>query len=636
MADGSQITRRINSEKIKLSPQTEYQLLGEDGEILEETLSDLGKLNIFIGKNNAGKSRLLRSLFSDDFSFTTDPINYLPEEIITLVGAIIKEVQDSGYTNVIDHQNTEVIEQVLSIMNKKEFLLKGPLDRNPTSRSLSAILGRELSISHNNRQSRIIPQSTRAIIQDKNLKNPDELISYVMGSLIDFEKIYIPTLRGVRRINEENDAYKRRTKEDYFNNINIDKLEIFTGQDINKTFVNLLLGDHEERANAAEFEKFLSDNFFTGQDVSIIPKTSPSIEAGIPYIKIGNDEFPIHELGDGIQAILILTLPFFSKRHLPAMGFIEEPELNLHPGMQRILIKAIHQHLPNHQFFITSHSPALLDLTMEYDDISVFDFRKNESQKVTEIRKSSYGDLSLLNILGCRNSSLFLSNCTIWIEGVSDRIYIQRILSTYIASNNLTPYSEDLHYSFVEYSGGNIVHWSFLDEPDSESLYTKIKVQRLCGSAFLITDSDDERNQVATGNPDEDSAKASRIRNFKSKLGDRFFNLPCREIENLLTPEVLDLSVREFCKIRHDFQHPPYTLEDYRDEPLGEFLDEKYSIGKKPGIGKAIKSKNSKTISDKLSFAIEAISHINTSDDLSEDSLELAGALHRFISECNK
>jgi hypothetical protein len=42
----------------------------------------------------------------------------------------------------------------------------------------------------------------------------------------------------------------------------------------------------------------------------------------------------------------------------------------------------------------------------------------------------------------------------------------------------------DTHYSFVEYSGANIVHWSFLDKCSG------IDVDRLCGKLFLVSDRD--------------------------------------------------------------------------------------------------------------------------------------------------
>jgi len=65
---------------------------------------------------------------------------------------------------------------------------------------------------------------------------------------------------------------------------------------------------------------------------------------------------------------------------------------------------------------------------------------------------------------------VFLTNCTIWIEGISDRIYIRKYLEIY--QENLRDeeprFREDVHYSLAEYAGANLGHWLFA-ETDEES-----------------------------------------------------------------------------------------------------------------------------------------------------------------------
>src|ERR1700745_3947929 len=60
-------------------------------------------------------------------------------------------------------------------------------------------------------------------------------------------------------------------------------------------------------------------------------------------------------------------------------------------------------------------------------------------------------------------------------------------------ANDTTPgprYKQDLHYSFVEYGGSNITHWSFFTD-DAPTV-----VERLCGKLLLIADKDGSGNSA--------------------------------------------------------------------------------------------------------------------------------------------
>ena len=69
-----------------------------------------------------------------------------------------------------------------------------------------------------------------------------------------------------------------------------------------------------------------------------------------------------------------------------------------------------------------------------------------------KVINSSPNDIDILNQLGVNNSSVFMANCTIWVEGISDKIYLNKYLKTYIESKGLKDFKEGIDYSFVEYS----------------------------------------------------------------------------------------------------------------------------------------------------------------------------------------
>src|SRR5262249_8991420 len=121
----------------------------------------------------------------------------------------------------------------------------------------------------------------------------------------EFKRVYIPTLRGLRSL-EGKDHYAQRTKTDYFSNTQ--RVEIFTGLTLYEEIRKLLLGTLAERKTVAEFQEFLSNAFFERKPVALIPK----YDRDVLDVKIGDEaQRPIFELGDGVQAVIILTFPLF-------------------------------------------------------------------------------------------------------------------------------------------------------------------------------------------------------------------------------------------------------------------------------------------------------------------------------------
>jgi predicted ATP-dependent endonuclease of OLD family len=317
--------------------------------------------------------------------------------------------------------------------------------------------------------------------------------------------------------------------------------------------------------------------------------------------------------------------------------FIEEPELNLHPGFQRLFIESL-KNINNIIVFFTTHSNHFLDMTFENnEDINVFSFDKNviKSSHSSKSIKPSFNvtnlsnpDFNLLANLGVKNSSVFLTNCTIWIEGISDRIYVKKYIETYQKHKGLKEFQEDIHYSFVEYGGNNIVHWSFL----SSKYENTISVERLCGKLFLISDSDNVNlNNLKEGKPE--SEKESRIIELQKNLNKNFYLLNVREIENLLTPEILKKTILEYAKDEDSESYiKDFSIDDYKNEKLGKFISE-ILIQNKSKF-KAVSNKYGNII-DKQKFALSACSYIFNTNDLSGEATEIGKSLYEFIKSNN-
>ncbi|MGH0800789.1 AAA family ATPase [Bacillus cereus] len=598
-------------------------------------ISNLSKINIFVGSNNSGKSMMLRNLFIENpllfkpENFDLEKIEQYIDEFKQRAKGILKARGVKDYKNINSEINkfknlSYIIEGEWHVPDFYEMI-----DNLMQSRGQGNIMIKTPRDSDGLDDEEILDTFSFASINDEFKQmaaDIKEKLDYPIPENYIFHKVYIPTLRGLRTLKKNDDYYLRRTKIDYFEDK--EQIDIFTGLNLYEEVKNLLLGSFEDREKITDFQKFLGRTFFDGRRVTLIPR----IDSEVLYVKIGEEkEYPIHKLGDGIQSIIIITFPMFNYRDKNLLMFIEEPELFLHPGLQRKLLEAmVNESNSLFQYFITTHSNHFLDLTLDINQISIYSFSKELENSQTKekgakfiVENVSNEDNNVLEMLGVRNSSVFLSNCTIWVEGITDRYYLRHFLKIYINSvHKGFEMKEDFHYSFVEYSGNNITHWSFLDEEelDGESSYSSINVDRICNRLFLITDKDSEK-------------KLSRQEKLREKLKDQFYCLECKEIENILSKKVLLKVIANYEKVEVDKLKftERFTEESYQNEYLGKFIDNKLSIKTRRG---AYGSKSG-TISDKLLFCKKAISNIKSIEDLSPEAKKLCEKIFQFIKNNN-
>lgn len=594
-------------------------------------LKKLSKVNIFIGPNNSGKSRLLRALFSStDLEFTTTEINL--EEINDAVSSL-KEQISNYYTRAgivkVEGIDLDKLDEVHFIKHSSSL----KLEIYDTVEKISKISPKanytyqhHSNINPHDMASFIASAAEDCLIKIKNLK------SYNFNE-VRRESIYIPTLRGLRGIdygarNNEllgRDNYQKRTIIDYFekgvedaNEIDSFRERIYTGLSFYEDVKRLLLGSSSKRTKIKEFETFLSKTFFDNKELNIIPL----LDDNVVHVKIGDEEYPIYDLGEGIQSIIILIYPLFINQGKKLNIFYEEPDLFLHPGYQRVFLDTLFlDHFKSFQFFFTTHSNHFLDMTLDFSAISVYKFQKEKGNRFV-VENVKNDDKNLLQILGVRNSSVFLSNCTIWVEGITDRIYIRKYLELYQSCSDFKHkrFQEDIHYSFVEYGGGNITHWSFLDSSDDEC--PNINVDKLCGKLFLISDRDSAGLLKGGGK----SKKMKRHEELENQLGDNYCCLESREIENLLTEGIISNVVKD-CEGENadNIDFSKLKISSYKDKPLGSFIDAKVA-GLKRSYGA-----ESGTVKDKVNFAKNAIKHLSHFNDLSDEAKDLTRKIYNFI-----
>ncbi|MAD02116.1 MAG: hypothetical protein CMK65_00615 [Pseudoalteromonas sp.] len=582
-------------------------------------LEDVRQLTFFIGPNNSGKSRELRKLFIDNksqwfFEFSEYAVSELLSVFLEELG------QGKWHREIASFGNVNVAK----IRRELPLLLNLPIGLAEVGKKVYQ-LGKPERYNVRTQEERFSTMFDSVLSSYYEQVDIDKLKESTIVS--GWRNVYIPTLRGLRHVERE-DTFEHRTKSDYFPNINKDEFEVFTGHSLYKDLTTHLLGSYQKRQKVRDYEQYLSENFFFGRDISLVPM----VDKDVVYVKEGDDEDrAIYDLGDGIQSIILLTYKVFMAES-PTMFFIEEPEHFLHAGLQRTLIETFAKH-KEHMFFMTTHSNHFLDLAQERDDISIQQVsRVNGESKVQA--SLDYGEL--LNELGVRASSVLLANCSIWVEGVTDKLYLRAYLNKYFEElgdedkkRKLKSYHENLHFVFTEYQGSNITHWDFSNDLENDGSETPAK--RLNRNILLIADADIE-------------GKGERAESLKKALGEAFYLLEYKEIENFIPFDILidtakarwgTFTQRANCNI-DKFNNIKESSFRKKDVGIGKVLER--NVVKAEGLERNFYSDKSGTIKDKVKFCHTAISLMNESDDwkLTPELTSLCKRVWDFIESHNK
>uniref|UniRef100_UPI004049772A AAA family ATPase n=1 Tax=Gelidibacter sp. TaxID=2018083 RepID=UPI004049772A len=629
-----------------------------------KSLDGISKLNVFVGANNSGKSRFVRGLLKlEDYILYSleyqNKLNKLNELFLEINDAIYEKFYFSFHYH--KHSNYPHLKKEMDLLNmsnkqnsnssipysfnksyvkgKSDYFknLINNFDKNNNqnlNQELSNILGGLLIIngffSYHTSILQSIPstvtyngldisfskqdiKSVKIIIDCTSLAiNLIEQILEKNFNILQPKRIYIPTLRSAKTLISgsvvQEFVYSDTIKNTYFkDSSNFETkypfLKIITGLDFYNEVKKVRNSKRNVRKSFEKFEVFLKKNFFNDKEVDIVALDN---EKHLSFY-LDDEDLEIHDLGDGIQALIVLMFPIFTAEK-DSWIFIDEPEINLHPGMQRLFLEQLLNNpeisKKNLRFFITTHSNHFLDLTIPNENISIYSFSKIIGKKANEhrflIRNVKPGDSSLLSELGVNNSSVFLANCSIWIEGITDRKYLSAFLYAYLKNTNkLHLFKEDVDYVFFEYAGSNLSHYFFssnLDNEEKDEVRSLINAFAISNRVYLLADKDGD-NKKAKHKFFNSLAKDNTNFNYQNTI--------TIEIENLLSFSVLKKILVDILKQDSTIINEIINIseKDYANIHLGEFLNNR--IGKRKGINLPKISDNKKTLNDryKLKFA---------------------------------
>lgn len=274
---------------------------------------------------------------------------------------------------------------------------------------------------------------------------------------------------------------------------------------------------------------------------------NPTARIEIPHerntilVHMDGKVLPLESLGSGIHEVIILAAAATLLEN--TVVCMEEPELHLNPILQKKLLRYLQDKTSN-QYFITTHSAALMDTPKaEVYHITL----KNGSSQVERVTSDRHRS-DVCHDLGYHPSDLLQTNSIVWVEGPSDRIYLNWWIRALDQS-----LIEGIHYSVMFYGGRLASHLSAEDE--AEAVNDFISLRRLNRRGAILMDSDK-------------SKKHARINATKARLRDEFDTGPGhawvtdgREIENYIRPELLAKSIEKV----HPSSQPVTTFEKYEN-----------------------------------------------------------------------
>lgn len=385
-------------------------------------------MTVLVGKNNEGKSNILRAL-----TLAMDIMKIYcrdPRELQMAVRAYLKK-------NYLWEKDFPMSLQERNPNGFSSIDLNFELDDSDIS-AIREMTGIRLSgfvpvrVSTNGITAKIdIPKRGTAAFS--NSVNKKKIIEYVCFK-IDFN--FIPAIRtendALRVIDAlvEKELLKLEENEEYI--ASMEKIEQLQQEVLDAIANQVVIPLQEFLPSVRNIQIHIQND---KRRSALRSNTEIVIDDGTPT--------PIQQKGDGIKsltAIAMLNIP--ARRDRLSVVAIEEPESHLHPESARQLYETIMTLSESHQVVLTTHSPLFVNRINLKENVIVNEGKATPVKKIKEIR----------DVLGIYVSdNLTNAEHVLVVEGEDDKIVLEKLLPNMSAKIKLAIQNGTL---IIDYLGG--------------------------------------------------------------------------------------------------------------------------------------------------------------------------------------
>lgn len=408
-------------------------------------------INLITGRNNVGKSALLRSSTVLDHL----PINSEPNRPR---GPLIRGYADSGIGNfqfsiiyLLDSDQDPVLDENkdrwIPLCNSKTVQLRYNFSVHGSG---GAVLLDGVNVNVSQRELPIIRMSNdnrafERLWYNTNAWQPANSSStYINGTVLSGGRI-ASTLPSNDLFAPLTELTKIRLVEAH--RVFRDRLELKTVSDLEGEagelglYLQWLQGDDPRKFN--QIQSFVTQLF---PEFEFLNVESVDNRVTIRLTKKGaNAKIPLSHCGTGVEQILALAT-FVIASPQGTIMLIDEPHSFLHPTAERLLLEFLRRN-QHHKYVITTHSAIFINAV--------------PASQITHLTGNGYGiaerkqhsATQLLFDLGYQNSDLLFSDRVIFIEGESD----QEILPILLQKAGVSP-TEIAKTGFCRMKGSGDIH----------------------------------------------------------------------------------------------------------------------------------------------------------------------------------
>lgn len=139
-------------------------------------------------------------------------------------------------------------------------------------------------------------------------------------------------------------------------------------------------------------------------------------------------EIDLSNVGAGVRSIYVLSLlqAYQALSSRRSLFLIEEPELYLHPELQKEMAQTLSSLSDNSQIVFTTHSPLLLN---EFHSDEIRKVSMNITTYQSEVSAATLDDI--LNEIGYSSQDIINTDFVLFVEGPDDKEVIENILIKY-------------------------------------------------------------------------------------------------------------------------------------------------------------------------------------------------------------